>query len=109
MGNCISKVILGGLVCLTLTRAQDIVGTVIVKHTLTKRKVTAPAGQYDRGASVQLGSTENEDRLTFERTHVAIYLEGQLPCAPIRATIDQKDRQFVPDLLVIPAGSSVSF
>lgn len=109
MGNCISKVILGGLVCLTFTQAQDIVGTVVIKHTLTKRKVTAPAGQYDRGASVQLGSTENEDRLAFERTHVAIYVEGQLPCAPITATIDQKDRQFVPDLLVVPAGSSVSF
>ena len=31
------------------------------------------------------------------------------PPAPIRATIDQIDRTFVPDVLVIPVGSSVSF
>jgi hypothetical protein len=110
MENRIAKVIFGGLVCLTLTRAQGIEGTVVVKHTLTKRKVTAAAGQYDRGATVQLGSTESEeDRLAFERTHTVIYLEGQLPSPPITAAIEQKGRQFLPDLLVIPSGSSVSF
>src|SRR5580700_10929228 len=105
----IANVILGGLVCLTLTRAQDIEGIVVVKHTLTKRKVTAAAGQYDRGASVQLGSAESEDRLEFERTHTVIYLDGQLPSPPITAAIEQKGRQFLPDLLVIPSGSIVSF
>jgi plastocyanin len=105
----IANVILGGLVCLTLTRAQDIQGTVVVKHTLTKRKVTAAAGQYDRGVSVQLDSSEGEDRLAFERTHTVIYLEEQLPSPPITAAIEQKNKQFLPDLLVIPWGSSVSF
>jgi plastocyanin len=109
MEHRILKVVFGALACLALTRAGDIEGTVVVKHTLTKRKVTAAAGQYDRGASVQLGSTEGEDRLAFERTHVVIYLEGQLPSEPVAAAIEQKDRQFLPDLLVIPAGSSVSF
>jgi plastocyanin len=109
MEHRIAKVILGGLVCLALAWAQDIEGTVIVKRTLTKRKVTASAGQYDRGSSVQLGSTESEDRLAFERSHVVIYLEGELPTPPITANIQQKDRQFLPDLVVIPPGSSVSF
>jgi plastocyanin len=109
MQHRIARVILGGFLCLTLTRGQDIEGTVVVKHTLTQRKVTAAAGQYDRGASVQLGSTESEDRLAFERTHTVIYLEGQLPSPPITAAIDQKNRQFLPDILVIPSGSSVSF
>jgi plastocyanin len=109
MEHRIAKVILGVFLCLALARAQDIEGSVVIKRVLTKRKVTAAAGQYDRGASVQLGSSESEDRLAFERTHTAIYLEGQLPSPPVIATIEQKNRQFLPDLLVIPSGSSVSF
>jgi plastocyanin len=109
MKHRVAWVTLGGLVCLTLAQAQDIQGTVIVKRTLTKRKVTASAGQYDRGSSVQLGSSESEDRLAFERSHVVIYLEGEVPAPPITAAIEQKDRQFLPDLVVIPPGSSVSF
>ncbi len=105
----IAKGLLGGLVCLTLIRASDIEGTVIVKHTLTKRKVTPDAGSYDRGAAVQLGSPENIDPLAFERTHTVIYLEGQLPSPQTTAAIEQKNRQFLPDLVVIPSGSSVSF
>jgi plastocyanin len=109
MENRMSKMIFAGLVCLVLTRAGDIEGTVVVKHTLTKRKVTAAAGEYDRGTPVPLGSTESEDRLAFERTHTVIYLEGQGPASQTTAAIEQKDRQFLPDLLVIPSGSSVSF
>jgi plastocyanin len=105
----IATMILGGVVCLTLAQAEDVDGTVIVKRALTKRKVTAPAGQYDRGAAVQLGSTASQDTLAFERSHVVIYLEGQRPSPPVTAAIEQKGRQFVPDLVVIPAGSSVSF
>jgi plastocyanin len=38
-----------------------------------------------------------------------IYLEGQFPAPETTVAMEQKDRQFVPDLLVIPSGSSVSF
>lgn len=109
MAHRIAKVMLAALACLTVAQAQDIEGIVVVKRTLTKRKVTASAPQYDRGPSVQLGSIESEDRLAFERSHVVIYLEGELPAPPITAAIEQKDRQFLPDLVVIPRGSSVSF
>jgi plastocyanin len=115
MGRSISKSVLGGLVCLstTLTSAGDIDGTIVIKHTLTKRKVTAAAGQYQRGAAVPLGSVPAEDRLAFERSHVVIYLDGQPDSsqdpAPVSSSIEQKDRQFVPDVLVLPAGSSISF
>lgn len=109
MEHRISKLMLGGVVCFTLTGAEGIEGTVVIKHTLTKRKVTAVARQYERGVSVRLGSAGSADRLAFERTHVVIYLEGQRPSPPMTTAIEQKDRQFLPDVLVIPSGSNVAF
>ena len=47
--------------------------------------------------------------MALERTHVVVYLEGQLPSTPVTALLEQKNRRFVPDTLVIPAGSTVSF
>lgn len=89
--------------------ASDISGTIIIKHRLTKRKTTPPVSSYQRGVSVELGSGGETDPLTFERTHVVIYLEGERPSKPVTATIAQENRQFVPDMVVIPAGSTVSF
>jgi hypothetical protein len=37
-------------------KAADIEGTVLIKHTLTKRHVTAAASSYQRGAAVPLGT-----------------------------------------------------
>jgi plastocyanin len=96
------------MVGLCTARAADIEGNVVITRKLTKRKVTAPAPAYDRGTAVELASAE-EDPLVFERTHVVIYLEGQLPSTPITATLEQKNRRFVPETLVVPAGSTVSF
>lgn len=93
---------------LSTARGADIEGNVVITRKLTRRKVTAPAPAYERGATVELSSAE-EDPLVFERTHVVIYLEGQLPSIPITATLEQKNRRFVPETLVVPAGSTVSF
>lgn len=89
--------------------AGDIHGTVLIEHKLTKRKVTPSADLYDRGTPVQLAQDPQQDPLAFERTHVVVYLEGNQPSRPIVAQLSQKDRRFTPDLVVIPAGSSVSF
>ena len=111
MEYCISRLRFGASLCLamTLLRGGDIEGTVVVKHVLTKRKVTIAAGQYERGTAVPLGSSEAADHLAFERSHAVIYLEGQDDSPPLSATVEQKARQFVPDVLVIPSGSSVLF
>jgi hypothetical protein len=109
MKRRVSMLIFGCVLGLSLAHAGDIEGGVTIQHTLTRRKVTLPAGQYDRGASVQLGATGTEDRLAFERTHVVIYLEGDHASPPVKASIEQKERQFLPDLVVIPSGSTVSF
>jgi plastocyanin len=94
-----------------LLQAADIQGTIIVQHKLTKRRVTASMGSYDRGAAVDLKKDSAEDSLSFERERVVIYLEGDLPSqtGTITAEIVQQDRRFFPDTVWIPAGSSISF
>jgi plastocyanin len=103
------------LVCLAgAADAADIRGTVVIEKKLTHRAVTASAGAYQRGVPVELGPPSAADPLAFERSHVAIYLEGP-PSAPssganqIVVSIAQTHREFEPDLVVIPAGSTVSF
>lgn len=87
----------------------DIHGNIRVERILTKRNVTLAAGLYQRGVAVPLSSDAGEDRLAYERSHVVVYLEGERASKPITATIEQRDRRFEHDLVVIPAGSSVSF
>jgi len=67
---------------------------------------------YQRGVAVELGADGEEDALAFERSHVAIYIEGAATAANpgvVKASIEQRDRRFSPDLVVIPAGSAVNF
>ena len=90
-------------------RAADIQGTVQIERRLTRPKVTAAANLYSRGVGVELHSGEAADPLAFERAHVVIYLEGPIAPKPLSGSIEQKDRQFLPDMLVLPAGSTVSF
>jgi plastocyanin len=130
------------LVCLAgAVEAGDIRGTVVIEKKLTRRTVTASAGAYQRGVAVDLGPPGAADPLKFERSHVAIYLEGppscsaqRIRCAPgvavripaltggaesggvassganqIAASIEQTHREFQPDLVVVPAGATVSF
>src|SRR5579859_3562175 len=91
--------------------AQDISGTINIERRLTKRSVTAPIPIYQRGAVVELGTKSAEPTLDFERSRVVLYLEGEsLPSAPPGGyTMQQMNREFVPDLLVVPIGASVGF
>jgi plastocyanin len=96
--------------------AQDITGTILIKKKLTKPSVTAAVSVYQRGAAVKLSKDAEEDPIAYERSRVVIYLEGagaagddagsHLPQLP---QVQQLDRRFMPDLVVVPVGSSVSF
>jgi len=89
--------------------AGSVEGIITVKKKLTKPRVTPSADEYGRTA-VELGADATKDPLAYERSHVVIYLEGEkLESRAITATMEQKNRRFVPDLVVIPAGSTVSF
>ncbi len=94
---------------LATAEAADIEGSIVVKHKLTKRKVTTAAASYERGAAVELRSDMDDDPLAFERARVVVYLEGEFPHEPLSATLEQRNRRFFPETLVVPAGSTISF
>lgn len=97
----------------TAAPSQEISGVITINRRLTKPSVTASVSIYQRGATVGLGKDAAEDPIAFERSRVIIYLEGPLPRSasehrgPFR--MDQVNRRFSPDLLVVPVGATVSF
>jgi plastocyanin len=100
-----------------LVSGSDIQGVITIERKLTPRNVTPAAGLYQRGAPVALQSDTRENALDYERSHVVVYLEGSsasvaaesITSEPIKAEMEQQNRRFAPDLVVIPSGSSVSF
>ncbi len=110
-----SRVLLMALVVLVIhAGAEDISGTILIKKKLTKRSVTPEVSVYQRGESVQLGQDAPTDPLAYERTRVVIYLDGAAtePAALTTSNVPQVaqvDRRFSPDLLVVAAGTTVSF
>jgi plastocyanin len=98
----------------TRAAAENITGTIQITKKLTNRRVTPSVSIYQRGPAVELGQDASEDPLDFERSRVVIYLEGpgpagDNPAAPATFKMQQLNRRFVPDLLAIPVGSTVSF
>jgi plastocyanin len=93
--------------------AQSVSGTITIERKLTKRSVTAPVPLYQRGAVVPLAKKPVENTLDFERSRVVVYLEGtNLPASSTASgpfIMEQADREFAPDLLVVPAGATVTF
>jgi plastocyanin len=94
--------------------AQNVSGTILIKKRLTRRNVTADVSVYQRGTAVKLGRDAEEDPIAYERSRVVVYLEGPGPAGvdpanPQPLQIEQIDRRFLPDLAVIPVGSTVSF
>ncbi len=95
-------------------RAETITGTILIKKRLTRPSVTPAISVYQRGTMVQLGSDPDEDPLVLERSRVVLYVDGPA-AAPVSLApsdsfqIKQMDRRFLPDLVVVPVGSTVSF
>jgi plastocyanin len=94
--------------------AQAITGTILIKKKLTKPSITPNVSVYQRGTAVKLGKDPDQDPLAYERSRVVIYLEastsaGQNAADSPAPQIQQLDRRFIPDLVVVPVGSTVSF
>ena len=107
--------VLAVLGSLPVLHSADIRGVVKVERKLTPRNVTPAAGLYQRGTPVSLRPDADQNPLDYERSHVVVYLEGlqrtasPQPAVMEQAVMEQQDRRFSPDLVTIPAGSSVSF
>lgn len=111
------------ILCLAMAQASDmagdITGTIIVKRKLTKSRVTAPTGSYDQRGPAPALETDREmsresDPLSYERSRVVVYIDSEkdgdkLLTQPITAKLEQKNRRFEQDVVVVPVGSIVSF
>jgi plastocyanin len=74
---------------------------------LTKRVVAATV--YDlRGAAPTLAAAEPSGN-EFDRTVVVLEGKTPVPAEPRTITVEQRDSHFDPDLVVVPAGSTVRF
>jgi plastocyanin len=98
----------------TAAEPQEISGLITINRKLTKPSVTASVSMYQRGTTVALSKDTAEDPIAFERQRVIVFLEGPLPAnaAPAHHGVfrmDQVNRRFAPDLLVVPVGATVSF
>jgi hypothetical protein len=88
---------------------ETVSGLIVVKRKLTKRSVTAAVPIYQRGPSVELGKDPEQDPLSFERSRVVVWIEGEGPSERTLASIQHAGRRFSPDLIVVPVGAVVSF
>jgi len=109
------RVLVVAMAMVVCVQAERIEGTVVIRKKLTKRRVTAQVSIYQRGPAVELSADREEDPLAFERSRVAVYLEGRFAgqaataVKPAAAKMEQTNRRFSPEMVVIEAGSKVSF
>ncbi len=95
----------GGLVA----TAHDLEGRIRITKVLTKKKVALPQ-TYDRTVSIANREDLSNAGNAAELSRVVVFIEGPGPATkPVVATIDQKKRHFEPEVVVVPAGSTVQF
>lgn len=93
---------------MTTAFAQDIHGQLAFTRPLTRQRVVLPTYEV-RGVSPRKTSN-NASHPVNEWERVVVYLEGKAPeAARIIATVNQIGERFVPETIVIPVGSTVSF
>lgn len=85
----------------------DLSGRIVITKELVKKQVVMPVYQV-RGAAP---APAPESASANECSGVVVFLEGNTSNAakPVRAELEQRGQRFDPQVLVIPAGSTVSF
>jgi len=86
----------------------EVAGKVILQKKL-KRAVVAPAIYNLRAGATENPTPEPRSQSPFGR--VAVWLETDRPesVTPVTAAIEQRNRHFEPELVIVPKGSSVEF
>jgi plastocyanin len=86
-------------------------GRILITKKLTKERATAGIPGYHRGAAVAPSSNSEPDFVVAELRRAAIYVESRtpLPSRPVTVEIQQENRTFLPETVVVPVGSTVSF
>ena len=112
MRKVMTRLALLGTVLLSLGawsgRASQVRGQITVEPKMA-RKTLAPAVYELRGMSIRDRTPASGGNPTALK--VAIWLDAPRlsPPPPVRAAMQQRDRHLVPDVLIVPVGSTVEF
>ena len=108
MGRCKASGVWVAILLLPALEGAEVTGQVRVTKTLTRKRVSLTQ-VYERAAALPAPSAET-GTLAEELGRVVVYLDGNLPePAPVKAEINQIQRRFQPEVLAVPAGSTVLF
>ncbi len=86
--------------------ASEVHGRIVLQKK-PKKHLLAPAVYDLRGMAMPDHPASQEPGNEFDQ--VAVWLESGPPAPPVTASLEQRNRRFYPELLVIPVGSSVEF
>ena len=93
-------------------RAGEIRGHIVIVHRLTRQRVSIPDYSL-RGAALpaEEPAAAEETPLASEYLKLAVFLKGEsLPSpSPSAATLTQHNKQFEPEVIIVPVGSAVAF
>jgi plastocyanin len=92
----------------SISAAADLSGQIVITKKLAKKQVTLPSYQL-RGASSAPAPVDSGT--INEYADMVVFLEGELPDVekPVHTELIQRNQRFEPQLLVVPAGSTISF
>ena len=92
----------------SVSAAAEISGQIVITKKLAKKHVTLPSYQL-RGASTAPAPVDSGT--INEYGGMVVFLEGGLSDAekPVHTELIQRNQRFEPQLLVVPAGSTISF
>jgi plastocyanin len=92
-------------------QSGEIRGRVVVSRGLTKKRVTVPDYALQAPTKEAESDAGGAIPLAAEYKRLVVYLEGsgerKLPSAAVN--LFQRDRQFEPEVIAVPVGSTVSF
>jgi len=90
-----------------ITFAADLTGHITITRALTKKRISLPG--YD--AVRFTAESAQTDGAVNEFSRVVVWIEGgHLPApSPTAATLAQHSQRFEPEIVVVPAGSTISF
>jgi plastocyanin len=88
--------------------AAEVSGKITIEKGIIKKPVSATVYEL-RGPSVSEESPARRDQSEFEK--IAVWLDSAVATSvsPSVATLQQRNKQFEPSLLIVPVGSTVDF
>jgi len=101
------KLLAAGLVSVLPMLAGDIIGHAIITKRLSKKSLS-PVTYNLRGTAPPVARAADASN-EFDRMVVLLEGGSASPNPPVKATLDQRNERFEPEIVIVPTGSTVEF